>query len=171
MKFLAKVSSVLLIALSSGTLFADNDSSAIDSSQAASIVASSVGVVMRVPIDSAGRELHEATELRVINNSDSSTQDSNVVDLWKNGMDVSNFPQADSSTDSGDSSTRWGWNRWNRHRGWNNFHFNTWYRPTFFHHGFSYNYNFVNSYNFYNPYFYNGHNVWGHRYYYYNRFW
>ncbi len=158
-----------MLAVAALPSFADGDSSAIGSSEMADVVASSAGVVLRVPIDAEGRELQSAAELRVVKNSDSSTQASELSDLWESGVDAAAATQVDSSTDSGDSSTRRGWNRWHRNNGWNHNYYNTWYRPVYYNYGYTYNYRYVNNYNYYRPSYYNGHNVWGYRYYYYCR--
>ncbi len=158
-----------VISAASGAVIADNDSSAIDSRSMTRAVESSTGVVLRVPIDQAGRELPSATELRLVKGADSSPAAADFPTLWTAGVDSTTAPQLDSSTDSGDSST-WGWNRWNNYNGWTNNYYSNWYYPTYCNYGNYYNYGYYNSYNYYQPAYYNGYNYWGYRYYYYNRY-
>lgn len=159
-----------LIAVSSSAVFADRDSSAIESQKLTRLVQDSTGVVMKVPINAAGEELQSGTELRVVNATDMSTSSENLPNLWNIGVDSSKTPQLDSSTDNGDSSTWWGWNRWNTNYGWSNNYYSNWYQPTYYYYGSNYNYGYYNYYNYYQPYYYNGYNYAGCRYYYYNRY-
>ena len=161
-----------ILALSSLAAHADNgDSSSIDARAVTAAVQNSTGVMMRVPVDASGRELTSATELRVVNAKDSDTSAANLSNLWGTALDVSKVPQKDSSTDSGDSSTHWGWNRWN-YGGWNNsyYYYNN-YQPTYYYSGYNYSYGNPYYYNYYQPSYYNGYNCWGYRYYYYGRRW
>ena len=169
MKLLNFAASALIVA-TSGAAFADRDSSAIESQKLTRLVQDSTGVVMKVPINSAGEELDSGTELRVVNATDMSTSPENLPNLWAIGVDSTKTPQIDSSTDSSDSSTWWGWNRWNHHYGWSNNYYSNWYQPSYYYYGNNYNYGYYNYYNYYHPYYYNGYNYAGSRYYYYNRY-
>lgn len=162
-----------VLALTSLSAHADNgDSSSIDARAVTAAVQNSTGVMMRVPVDESGRELTSAAELRVVNAKDSDTSAANLANLWGSALDVSKVPQKDSSTDSGDSSTHWGWNRWYYGGGWNsNYYYYNYYRPTYYYGGYNYTYGNPYYYNYYQPYYYNGYNCWGYRYYYYGRGW
>lgn len=164
-----KLAVCALISVSSSAVLADRDSSAIDSQALTSLVQESTGVVLKVPINAQGEELRSGTELRVVNATNMSTRSENLPNVWSAGVDSSNTPQVDSSTDSGDSST-WGWNRWNNYYGWSNNCYSNWYQPTYYYYGTNYNYGYYNYYNHYQPYYYNGYNYAGYRYYYYIRY-
>lgn len=168
-----KIFASAVFALSSMAVYADgNDSSSIDSRAVTTAVQNSSAVMMRVPVDETGRELPAATELRVVSANDSDTSAANLPNLWNSALDVTKVPQKDSSTDSGDSSTRWGWNRWNNGYGWQpTYYYYNYYRPTYYYGGYTYNYGNPYYYNYYQPYNYGGYNCWGYRYYYYGRRW
>jgi hypothetical protein len=170
MKLFSLVFSVIAVAVSAVS-FADTDSSAIDSRAMTAKIEHSTGVVLRVPINAAGQELGEAAEMRVVKSADSSTSSSqDLVSLFNAGVDASKVPQLDSSTTSGDTSTCWGWRRWNYGYGWNNRYYYTNYQPTYYYYGNTYNYSYRSYYNYYSPYYYNNYNCWGYRYYYYYRY-
>lgn len=175
MKILSIVGSAIL-ALNSFAVFADNnDSSAIDARAVTNAVQNSTGAMIRVPIDASGRELTSAAEIRVVNAKDSDTSAAGLPTLWNKGVDTSKIPQLDSSTDSGDSSTHWGWNRYNYYYGynygWSNNYYYNYYTPTYYYGGYNYNYYTPYYYNYYTPYYYGGYNCAGYRYYYYGRGW
>ena len=150
-----------------------SDSVLSDSSAMVTVVKSSKGAMIRVPVDNEGRELLSAAELRVVNDSVTKNDTSKLPQAWDRGLDVTNAPVRDSSTSS-DSSTRghfWGWNpwRWN-YVGWYNPYYYTGYWPSYYYNGYTYSYGAPYYYNYYYPSYFDS-PYWGYRYYYYPASW
>ncbi len=141
---------------------ADSDSSASAGAFTA-IVDAAPGVMIRVPVDAAGKENTDAAELRVPQDV---VDSSNFTAAWEGAVDGSQVPQVGQS---GDSSTRlndnyWGWSSWNGYGSYYNYYYN--YQPYYYYNGYN------NYYSYNQPYYYNSY--YGsypyYRYYYWNRY-
>ncbi len=161
-------------ALTTTQIFADGDSSAMDSSTMTSAVENSGGVMIRVPVDAEGHELSSAAEMRVTSSVDAATLAA-LPTAWNSGLDMTTAPLLDSSTDSDSSTSHYGWNQWNNsYSGWNNNNYNqnscyNNYRPIYSNYGHQYSYGTPRYYNTYQPFNYGNYSCHGYSYYYYPR--
>lgn len=173
MKISTMMKAVVLSLVLGTPAFANSDSSAVDANAMATVVKSSKGVMIRVPVNEQGQELAAGSEMRVVN--DAATSSDTAKSVWDNGLDASKGPRVDSST-SADSSThgwrRWGWNNWVGYNwGWYAPYYYTTYYPTYYYGDYVYNYGVPTYYNYYAPGYYYSYPAWGYRYYYYPRGW
>ena len=154
--------------------FAADETGVKDSSAMVGAVKSSKAAIIRVPIDDQGRELLSSAEMRLVQESVASSDQSTIPKVWENGLHVANTPTVDSST-SGDTSThgyRYGWNPWYwGNAGWYAPNYYTGYWPSYYYNGYSYSYGSPYYYNYYSPSYVNNYPAWGHRYYYYPAAW
>lgn len=166
--FLSVLAGLSLVA--TAPVLADNDSSA-DAAGSFNDVMESMGVIIRVPTDAAGRENTDAAEMRLHKGADLSTA-GDLVGAFDAAIDLSTQPLLgkDTSTD-GDVSTGhhgFGWNNWHG-SGWQSHHYYNSYQPSYWYYGSYYSYYRPYYGNYYN--YYNSWNHCGYSYYYYNRYW
>lgn len=145
-----------------------------DSSAVTSAVKASKGAMIRVPINDAGQELLSGAELRLLSETMSKDEASNMPQAWEAGVDVTKSPMADSST-SADVSTHghfWGWNAWRwSNVGWYTPYYYAGYWPSYYYGGYTYSYGSPYYYNYYYPSYFDNNPYWGYRYYYYPASW
>lgn len=153
--------------------YADSDSSAKAQDGFRQVVEHSDAVMIRVPIDSQGRENTDDSEMRVVSAGGRTTAPSDYQAAWNTGVKVDKKAVKPSSGANSDSSTSYyyGWNNWYGY-GWNyNYYYN--YRPYYssYYYGSPYNYYYSNPY-YYSYYNYNNYYpYYGYRYYWYSRGW
>lgn len=144
---------------------AGGDSSSDVSGGFGEAVQSSKGAIIKVPVDTAGRELTDQAEIRVYSGSVAPT-DAALPAAFDTSTDGTSQPSVADADIERDSSTSGWYYDW-RPGGWQyNYYYN--YRPAYFYYGNYYTYGYPYYYNYYG---YNPYGYYGYRYYYYPSYW
>jgi hypothetical protein len=157
LRIFAKILAVAAIAVYPAAARADHGDSASDAPGGfADAIQHTHAVLLRVPVDAAGRENTGAAELRFYQANAPVTAASNPELAWSHATDLGRTPEVmGRNSPQGDSPT-WGWWYW-YNVGWVNPYYYSYYYPTFYWNNYYYNYSYAWYWNWY-----------GYRYYWYN---